>query len=254
MNHNFVLVYLICFVIQVNILVAQKNITQQNLLWYVAFEQVNINQNWNWITEIQERIYINPTAQSQFLIRTHIHRNITNGFESSLGFCYFLQDNNDPYSTDKLTVPELRPHFELSQKQKFRYFSIENRFRTEFRFLHRVTASKKDLAMGYIFGNYRFRYQLQFIIPLFKLKDNQYFKLKCSDEIFFNAGKLITKNIFDQNRISIALNIDILPNLSFDLGYVNWYQQRTSGIDFFNRNILRCAIYHKINLQSKAKK
>lgn len=251
MTKYFKIVCLCYLIIQSIILLAQKKVTHQNLLWYAAYEQVNINKNWIWISEIQERIFISPYAQSQFLLRTHVHRNITNGFDASLGFCYFLQDNNDPYTTDKLSVPELRPHFELAQKQKFKYFSIENRFRTEFRFFHRVTASKKDLANGYAFGNYRLRYQLQFTFPLVKLKENQYLKLKCSDEILLNAGKLITKNIFDQNRIYVALNIDVMPNLSFELGYLNWYQQRASGIDFYNRNIFRCTVYYKINLHSK---
>jgi hypothetical protein len=55
------------------------------------------------------------------------------------------------------------------------------------------------------------------------------------------------KNVFDQNRIYAALSIDLLPSLTFDAGYMNWFQQRPSG-SFFNRHIIRFTVFQKINL------
>lgn len=245
------LVSLILLLFGANLLSAQKKVIHQNLLWYSYTNQLVFNEKWYLSTEFQERTFISPYAQHQFLIRTHLHRIFMKQWDASIGFCYFLQDNNDPYSNDKLSIPELRPHIEILQKQKFKYFTLENRLRAEFRFFHNLTDSKKDLERGFSFGNFRFRYQISSSIPLVKLTTNQFLKLKIAYELHINAGKNITKNIFDQHRIYAALSIDILPSLSFDAGYLNWYQQRPSGTEFYNRNIIRFVVNQKIVLKKK---
>jgi hypothetical protein len=227
---------------------AQKNITNQKLGWYVYVNTIEFNKKWFLITEVQERFFINPTSQHQLLLRTHLHRTIFNGFDVALGFCYLLQDRNDPFNKDKFTVPELRPHAEINYKKKFKYFTWENRFRFELRYFHEVNKANNQLEDGYAFGNYRFRYQAQFTIPLVKIANNQFLKLKIFDEVFVNTGESITKNIFDHNRIFVGLNVDVLPNLAVEAGYMNWYQQRPSGLDFYNRDIIRVAVFHKIQV------
>jgi len=67
----------------------------------------------------------------------------------------------------------------------------------------------------------------------------------------FNAGKTIIKNTFDQNRIYAALQYGINKNIALELGYLNSFQRRTNGIDYFNRDIIRFSIFHKIKLQKK---
>lgn len=233
---------------------AQKNVTHQNLIWYTYFQQIQINKNWSFNTDLQERTFINPYTQHQFLIRSHITRNIINGFSLSTGFCYFLQDNNDPTLKDKLSIPELRPYVDLNQKQKFKYLTIDHRFRTEFRFNHHLSDSKKSLEKGYSFSSFRFRYLIQFSIPIVKIADKQFLKVKLSDELLLNAGKNISKNIFDQNRIYVALSIDLLPSLTLETGYIYWYQQRNTGIDFYSRNIFRFGILHNITCNKKVNK
>ena len=242
------LMYFFCFTVSAH---AQKKVQHQNLIWLVYNNQMQFSSKWFLITEIQERNFIQPYAQHQFVIKTHLHRVFLKNFDLGIGFCYFLQDYNDPESTDKLTIPELRPQFEINNKQAFKYFNIDQRARLEFRFYHNLNSTGHLLEPGYSFGNYRFRYQFMLTIPLYKFKANQSLKLKLGDELFLNAGKKITKNIFDQNRISAAINIDLLPTLSFEIGYINWYQQRNSGVDFFNRNIIRFGINQKIIFNKK---
>jgi len=67
------------------------------------------------------------------------------------------------------------------------------------------------------------------------------------DEVMFNAGHRIIYNMFDQNRIYIALGTQISQNHLFELGYMNWFQQESTGYSFINRNILRFTLTHKIN-------
>lgn len=232
-----------------NLIHGQKSVTNQELIWYGYFTTFNINENWYFQNEFQERHYLKPISQHQFLIRSHIHRDLgKSGWETSIGMCLFLQNPNDQNSSSKLTVPELRPHIEFAYKQKLTKVTFDHRYRAEARFFHNTNSAKTELEDGFDFGNFRFRYRIQATIPLFKVVDSRYLKLKISDEIHLNAGNKISKNVFEQNRIYGGLSNDITKNVTFDIGYLNWFQQRPNG-DFYNRNILSFTVFHKIDLQ-----
>lgn len=47
-----------------------------------------------------------------------------------------------------------------------------------------------------------------------------------------NAGKSIVRNIFDQNRIGFSARYNFNKRVGIEIGYINWFQQRPSGIDF----------------------
>ena len=64
----------------------------------------------------------------------------------------------------------------------------------------------------------------------------------------FNAGKQIIYNQFDQNRIYAGLEQGLIKNISAEIGYIYWYQQRATGNQFFDRNIIRFTLLHKIDL------
>jgi hypothetical protein len=232
-----------------NSVFAQKEVTKQNLVWYNVFTTLEFSEKWYFENEIQERHFINPTAQHQFIVRSHIHRVLgKTGWEASIGGCVFFQQPNDPGAQVRLTVPEVRPHLELEYKQKFTKIVLDHRFRGEARFFHNVNESRTELEDGFEYSNYRFRYKLQAAIPIFKVDKNTALKLKVYDELFINAGTQIVTNVFDQNRIYAGLNYDILKNVSVEVGYLNWFQQRPDG-RFFDRDILRFSVFHKINLK-----
>jgi len=77
---------------------------------------------------------------------------------------------------------------------------------------------------------------------------NQALSVKTGDEILLNAGKSIVHNVFDQNRIFVSLNYQFSNNLSAEAGYMNAYQERSSGTQFNNSNIYRFSIFHKLKL------
>lgn len=230
---------------------AQKNITKQTLGWYSALICLQINERWSWQTDMSERIYIDPFAQHQMLIRTHLHHHfVKSGWEISAGFCAFGQNPNDPTAKYRLMVPELRPHIEVAYKNRLKPFMLDHRLRAEARFFYGTNLSRSELAGGFHFGNFRFRYRLLATIPILHIDAHRSFKMKIGDEVMVNAGRKINKNIFDQNRIFVALSIDILPELSIDAGYLNWYQMRENG-DFFNRHIITLATQYTIRLKQK---
>ena len=106
------------------------------------------------------------------------------------------------------------------------------------------------MAESYDFGNFRFRYQIGLEIPIWKnqITKRELLSVKFSDEIMLNVGEKIVYNFFDQNRMYAALNYKITPNLSLEMGYLNWFQQQKSGNKFYQRDILRFTVFHKIKL------
>lgn len=230
---------------------ATKNIVQQSLLWYVYNNTIAFDKHWAVVTDVQERHYINPTAQHQLVFRTHLRRNIGNNWNVGAGMTWFFQYPNDPTATNRLAVPELRPHLELGYQQKLGFGRLSHRYRGEARFFHNTDNGK--LSDGYDFGNFRFRYQISWDMPLLKSKKDQHELLtfKVYDEIHLNAGGNIVQNTFDQNRIYIGFLYTVVPAVGIELGYLNWFQQRSTGVDFYNRHIVRLAIQHKVNLHKK---
>lgn len=230
--------------------ISGKQITHQQLIWYGYFNTVEFSNKWFITAEMQERRFFHPGRQHQFLARTHLHHKMNNGWDAGPGFTYFLQSPHDPYSESTLAVPELRPHLEFNLRQNTGKITVSHRYKAEWRFIHNT--GNGGLADGY-WNYFRFRYRAGIDFPLFKKENrNRLLKLKISDEIHINAGSKIIKNIFDQNRVYIGLNYRLNKNFALETGYLNWFQQRTSGDQFYNRNIIRFIIYHKITLKNNS--
>lgn len=68
------------------------------------------------------------------------------------------------------------------------------------------------------------------------------------EELLINAGKMIVKNTFDQNRLYAGLQWGLNPNVAFEMGYLNSFQQRANGEDYFDRDIIRLSFIHKLKL------
>ena len=107
---------------------------------------------------------------------------------------------------------------------------------TFFRFFEQNDGSFK-------FSNTRLRYQLEVQYTL-----NEHLTIKAFDEILLNASKAILYNVFDQNRYGTSLQWSLNKHFGVEFGYFNWFQQRPSGKDFYNRDIWRLTFHHSIHL------
>ncbi len=228
---------------------AQKKVIHQSLIWYGWYENIELKKDLSFTIELENRQFIDPSfAQHQTLIRGHFHRFFDDKkWDVSAGMCLFVHSPNDPKATNRLKVPELRPHIETIYRHQIKQLLIEQRLRTEVRFFHNTTDTRTDLEEGYQFNNFRFRYRCQFIFPLFKFNHHVNVKSKLNNEIHIHVGGK-TQNTFDQNRIYIGFLFETSKKLSIDFGYLNWYQYQSTNT-FFNRNIFRLGINHKFSLQ-----
>ena len=242
-------IILLSFLLIPKFLSAQKNVEHQQLIWYGYYNSLKFNENYVLNSEIQERQYYNPTAQHQLVFRSNLERKLIENWNTSIGMTLFLQNPNNPHSESNLTVPELRPDIGFNNKQKLSFLTINHRYKAEARFFHDTENGK--LVGGFRFSNIRLRYQLGLDFPLFKKEGKDRIILKVKDEIMFNVGNKIVKNVFDQNRIYTALNYKLNASYAVEVGYMNWFQQQKSGVDFYNREILRLSIFQNIDLKKK---
>ena len=242
--------YLLPFILLTSgITIAQtdKNIDHQNILWTRYYNQLSITEKWSLHSEFDNRLFLKPIQENLYVIRIQGRYKINAHLEAGAGFAYFSVDTQVPEINPDYNTPEYRGQQDLTWKETIGKFGINQRFQLEERFIQ--NANKEELLPGTTFF-WRFRYRLQADYIFWK-KEKQLLKAVASDEIMFNFGKKIIKNTFDQNRIYAALHYGLNSNVAFEVGYLNSFQRRSNGIDYFNRDIIRISIFHKIKITKK---
>jgi len=229
----------------------QKTILHQTQLWYAYFNNLKFSDKYRLLTDIQERQFIEPVgAQGTFLFRSILYRNLGGGWEAGIGLARFYQSPTKIPSSSDLVVPEWRPTVDFVNKQKAGAFNISQRFRFEARYFHQVESDK--LASGYQFGVFRARYQFGADYPIIKnSKKKPVVSIRAYDEVMVNFGNKVVANTFDQNRIYGGFVFNVVKNVSLELGYLNWFQETTDGVTYYNRNCIRFGINHTIDLSKK---
>ena len=224
-----------------------KNIDHQNILWTRYYNQLLLTEKWSLHSEFDNRLFIQPLQENLFVIRIQGRYKINNHLETGAGFAYFSVDTQVPDFNSDFNTPEYRGQQDLTWKSNVNKVTLIQRFQLEERFIRNT--SKEELLSGTTFF-WRFRYRLQGDYTFWK-KEKQLLKAVVSDEIMFNFGEKIIKNTFDQNRIYAAIHYGLNSNLALELGYLNSLQRRVNGIDYFNRDIIRFSIFHKIKISKK---
>ncbi|MFV8466886.1 DUF2490 domain-containing protein [Flavobacterium sp. LB1P62] len=227
----------------------EKNIDHQSILWTRYNNQLTLNNKWSLNCEFDNRVFLKPVTENLYVIRVQGRYKINDHLETGIGFVHFSVATQEPELNYDFNIPEYRGQQDITWKQEVDKITFNQRFQLEERFIH--NASKQELLSGTTF-TWRFRYRIQGDYNFWK-KENQFLKAIVSDEIMINFGKKIIKNTFDQNRIYAAIQYGINKNFAVELGYLNSFQQRASGVDYFNREIIRFSIFHKIRLQKKVK-
>ncbi|MFE3868893.1 DUF2490 domain-containing protein [Flavobacterium sp. LS2P90] len=225
----------------------KKNIDHQSILWTRYYNQLLLSEKWSLHSEFDNRLFLKPVQENLYVIRIQGRYKINAHLETGAGFAYFSVDTQVPEINNDFKIPEYRGQQDLTWKQNAGKITFNQRFQLEERFIH--NANKVELLPGTTFS-WRFRYRLLADYTFWK-KEKQLLKAVVSDEIMFNFGKKIINNTFDQNRIYAAIHYGLNSNLAFEIGYLNSFQRRASGIDYFNRDIIRFSIFHKIKISKK---
>jgi Protein of unknown function (DUF2490) len=242
----------ILLLLVINTCWSQKSVSTQHLVWYTYLQNLQLNNRLTLQTDIQERHFIVPLKQSQFVVRATLKTLVGSNWDIGPGFCVFVT-NTYPGTDYDLQVPELRPYLEINNKQQAKIVTVYHRYRLEARFLQNTKGA--GLAEGFSFNSMRFRYQLGADFPLYKPKTEKHaLKLRLIDELMLNFGGKVRYNLFDQNRLQGALQYAPIPALAIEAGYIHWFQQRASGDAYFNRHILRVGLVHNLKLKRNKEK
>lgn len=222
----------------------KKNIDSQSLIWTRYYNQLELNTRWSIHSEFDNRIFLSPLEQNLFVLRVQGRYKVLEQMELGAGFTYFSVATQDPDIHSKFNKPEYRIQQDATLKQNLGKINLNQRFQIEERFFQNF--DKERLISGSTFF-WRFRYRIQGDYNFWQ-KKKQFLKAIISDEIMINAGKKAVNNTFDQNRIYAGLQYGINSSLAIELGYMNSFQQRSTVADYFNRNIIRLSIYHKLKI------
>lgn len=234
--------YLFCFwwafATFTSVALAQKQTTYQRVAWGRYYLRLKLNDKWMLHQEAEERVYTSPWRHHHFLERTQLGYTINSAWNINLGFVFALQSQpQDPRIREYDNIAELRPQMEVGNKQKLTdRWQLGHRYRADFRFFEQNDGSFK-------FSNTRLRYQVEL-----QYKLNEHLTIKAFDELHLNLGKSVLYNVFDQNRYGTSLQWSLNKHFGVEFGYFNWFQQRPSGKDFYNRDIWRLTFHHSIHL------
>ena len=235
---------LICIISQAQ---TQKNIDHQSIIWTRYYNQLSLNNKWSLGFEFDNRLFLKPVTENLYVARIQGRYKISDQLETGIGFAHFSVATQEPEINYSFNIPEYRTQQDITWKQVVDKVTFNLRFQLEERFIQ--NANKQELLSGTTFS-WRFRYRIQGDYTFWK-KENYFLKAILSDELMINFGKKIIKNKFDQNRIYAAIQYGLNKNIALELGYLNSFQQRTNGIDYFNRDIVRFSIFHKLRLQKR---
>jgi hypothetical protein len=120
-------------------------------------------------------------------------------------------------------------------------WSILQRIRAEQRWREQVV---NDQVTGTQFS-FRLRYLASFEFRAFENPRLPSFVI--SDELLVQFGPSIVYNTFDQNRFFLGIRLHVSERLNFDTGYMNVFQQRSSGYQYDMGHVFRLFFYYHLD-------
>ena len=158
---------------------------------------------------------------------------------STASFSPFAYYKNFPLNTkpNDENLPganEYRLSLRYTNEQKGRIVDYSNRYTFEYRL--------RDLHHDHVYmPNFRMRYMARLEKSVFNILSHaRPVTFELNDEVFLQFGNAVRDkpNIFDQNRIYFGFNYELFRNLKSSLGYSYGIQERSSGDEFDNVNML----------------
>ena len=226
----------------------EKNIQSREQLWMSYSNQTRLTDKFGLWLDVHYRTTGNfIEVPFQTLIRP--------------GLTYFITDNlriNAGYTLAKhypavglhTTRTEHRPWQQIWWNQKYPGVNMLQCLRLEQRFMGTVIEDVTYDGYDYTF---RVRYNVAFVIPLKgKAVAAHTPFVSLGNEVFLNFGGDVIYNTFDQNRLSAGLGYQFTSHLNAQVGYINLYQQLTSGNNYLISHIVRLSVAHNLDFRNKS--
>lgn len=216
----------------------QRN--SHNLFWFRLSLSDTITSRLKWEALIQKRtqgssesrsnLFKAPQFESYWLwLHYSLNRNVRVSV-SPFGYFDSYILNVSPSDEELAPIKEFRWTIKVDHETQGRYFNYINRYNLEYR--------NRDLFnSGDFEPNWRLRYMARFEIPVKNLLPKP-ITFIFYEEVFLQFGKAVKNNpnVFDQNRLYVGFNYEILTNVKTTIGYIYGFQERNSGREFDHIN------------------
>lgn len=217
----------------------QRETVRGNQQWFQYYNSIKISEKFGLYSDAGIRWKDTFDELSQTLLRTGVGYNFNKEVRVISGFAFLTFRRDGDW--DRF---EYRPYQEVSVAKLLGKVKAQHRFRVEERFFR---SGGTDSGIRNSF-NYRFRYRFYVFIPIGTLTAKHPLYLNVGDEILFNAGKDVAKNIFDSNRLLIGPAIQLNSGLNISLTYNYTYARKNQGDTESTAHIIWLGFKHKLNL------
>ncbi|KAA9340434.1 DUF2490 domain-containing protein [Larkinella humicola] len=225
-----------------------KQVRTQQQAWLGYFNQTRLSNRWGiWLDLHARRTDDFLDRWSTLIVRPGLTYYVSDQVRLTVGYAHArLYPALPPTNgADPLVRPEHRFWQQINWQGHFKRLHLNQWIRAEERNVRKTLGN--ELADGYSF-NYRFRYMITVQVPLKGDTPKPGVpNFVVQDEIHINAGRHITYNYFDQNRFFVGLAYPFSKTFTAQLGYMNLFQQQTSGTNFVNNHTIRLFLFHNLN-------
>lgn len=229
-------------------LYAQKQVRSQAQVWLGYINQTRLNQKWSATADVHLRTKEHLVEDfSTSVLRGGLIYHLNEIVNFSAGYAYFRYYPADDHKF--VSQPEHRPYQQVLWQTNAAKFRLQQRIRLEERFRKQI---KNDYELGDDYNfNFRARYQLLLFYPLKRNANSTRFSLYGGEEILLNFGKRIVYNTLDHNRIHLGLIYHPDKDDQLQIGYLNIFQQQSSGNRYRAAHVVRLYYTHALNLRKK---
>ena len=155
---------------------------------------------------------------------------------------------NGAYALGKINRMEYRPYQDFLIRNRLGKIELNHRYRMEQRFFQFLSESKVQDKANFIF---RLRYALNLNIPVITFSSDEHHRrifFNVADEVFFNAGKNIVYNLFDQNRFTLGPFFQMNRHLIFSFTWNSQYGTTSSPGLFRSSDAFWLQVRHQVNV------
>jgi hypothetical protein len=244
-----IIIILICAVFGVDSVAQTRQTTSANQVWGGYFNQTRFSKRMGAWLDVQLRTKEDFVEHlSQFIFRPGITYYLSDAAKLTAGYAYIRHYPADNHS--KVAQPEHRPwqqlqwHTRYAQLRTMQWLRLEERYRKNI-------LNDSTLGNGYQF-NFRLRYNFLLQVPLTTgAVGAGDFSFIVNDEIHINFGRQVLYNTFDQNRFFLGFAYHLNANDNLQFGYMNQYQQLSSGSRYRSVHAARIFYFHNLDLRKK---
>ena len=244
-----IIIILICAVFGADSVAQSRQTTSANQVWGGYFNQTRFSKRMGAWLDVQLRTKEDFVEHlSQFIFRPGITYYLSDAAKLTAGYAYIRHYPADNHS--KVAQPEHRPwqqlqwHTRYAQLRTMQWLRLEERYRKNI-------LNDSTLGNGYQF-NFRLRYNFLLQVPLTTgTVGAGDFSFIVNDEIHINFGRQVLYNTFDQNRFFLGFAYHLNANDNLQFGYMNQYQQLSSGSRYRSVHAARIFYFHNLDLRKK---